>query len=604
MKNFNPINFLKNLTSHPGIYQIVGKENKTLYVGKAKNLKKRISSYFQKSNLTPKTRALINQIHNIKITITETEKEALILENNLIKNLQPRYNILLRDDKTYPYIFISKDTFPRIGLHRGIKKDLGRYFGPYPDTKAVRKTLKLLQEIFPIRQCTNSFYYNRSRPCLEYQIKHCTAPCVGLINKENYHQYTQYVAMFLSGESKQVIDELIIQMEKSSQSLAFEQAADYRNKITHLRQIHAHSYSHSEDIRDADILGAVIKAGIACIEVSCIRGGHHLGNKTFLPKFQGNITPQELISAFIPQYYLNREPPSLIILSHQPDNLKLLIEVLSQHARRNIQLLKATRNPKSQWVKMVLINAEIKLDQHLTKKTIIIKRFKNLQQLLQLNTLPRRLECFDISHNQGEATIASCAVFTAEGPCNTDYRRFNIEGITPRDDYAALHQALTRHYQRLIKNKEKFPDLLIIDGGKGQLSQAIATLEEIGITQIPILGIAKGDNRKAGEEMLFLKGHKTPIIRASDSPALHLLQHIRDEAHRFAITGHSQRSVKKRTTSLLERIIGLGPKRRQQLLTQLGGLQEISKARIEDLTQIKGINKKLAQRIYDYFHRK
>lgn len=598
---FDAATFLNNLTSRPGVYRMLDAEGKVLYVGKARNLKKRISSYFRRSGLTPKTRVLTSQIYDIEIIVTHTENEALILENNLIKTLQPRYNVLLRDDKSYPYIFLSEDNFPRLGFHRGAKKISGHYFGPYPGIGAVRETLKLLQEIFPIRQCEDSFYRNRSRPCLQYQIKRCTAPCVGLIDKESYYQDVQHAVMFLEGRNQQVIDELVVRMEESSQQLAFERAAYHRNQIINLRRIQERQYVSGEEV-DIDVLGAVVKGGMACIEVFFIRGGRNLGNKTFLPKFQGSITPRELLSAFIPQYYLNRDIPPILVLSHQPDDTGLLAEVLSQQAGRGIVLLKAVRGPKARWIKMALTNAEINLSQHLARRTSITERFKSLQQLLRLATLPQRIECFDISHTRGEAIVASCVVFNQEGPRNADYRHFNIGGVTPGDDYAALHQALTRRYRGLRKREEMLPDLLVIDGGKGQLSQAAAVLEEMGITEIAVLGIAKGPARKAGKETLFLRGCGTPIIVAPDSPALHLLQHIRNEAHRFAIAGHRKRRIKKRNTSPLEEIAGLGPKRRQKLLIQLGGLREVSRAGVEDLTRVEGISRELAQRIYNYFH--
>ncbi|MGR6035283.1 MAG: excinuclease ABC subunit UvrC [Candidatus Nitrosoglobus sp.] len=598
---FDAATFLNNLTSRPGVYRMLDAEGKVLYVGKARNLKKRVSSYFRRSGLTPKTRVLTSQIYDIEIIVTHTENEALILENNLIKTLQPRYNVLLRDDKSYPYIFLSEDNFPRLGFHRGAKKISGHYFGPYPSIGAVRETLKLLQEIFPVRQCEDSFYHNRSRPCLQYQIKRCTAPCVGLIDKGSYYQDVQHAVMFLEGRDQQVIDELVARMEESSQQLAFERAAYYRNRIINLRRIQERQYVSGEEV-DIDVLGAVVKGGMACVEVFFIRGGRNLGNKTFLPKFQGSITPRELLSAFIPQYYLNREIPPTLVLSHQPDDIGLLAEVLSQQMGREIILVKAVRGPKARWIKMALTNAEINLSQHLARRTSIAERFKNLQQLLRLATLPQRLECFDISHTRGEAIVASCVVFNEEGPRNADYRRFNIEGVTPGDDYAALRQALTRHYRRLKKRERMLPDLLVIDGGKGQLSQAAAVLEEMGITEIAVLGIAKGPERNAGKETLFLRGCETPIIVAPDSPALHLLQHIRNEAHRFAIAGHRKRRIKKRNTSPLEEIAGLGPKRRQKLLIQLGGLREVSRAGVEDLTRVEGISRELAQRIYNYFH--
>lgn len=598
---FDAYAFLNNLTSRPGVYRMLDAEGKVLYVGKARNLKRRLSSYFRKTGLATKTRSLVSQICDIEIIVTHTENEALILENNLIKALQPRYNVLLRDDKSYPYIFLSADDFPRLGFHRGAKRTPGQYFGPYPSVGAMRQTLRLLQEVFPVRQCEDGFYRNRSRPCLQYQIKRCTAPCVGLIDKERYHQDVQHAVMFLEGRDQQVIDELVARMEEASQQLAFEQAAYYRDRIASLRRIQERQYISGEEV-DIDVLGAAVKGSTACIEVFFIRGGRNLGNKTFLPKFQGNLTPRELLSAFIPQYYLNREIPPTLVLSHQPEDMELLTEVLSEQAGRKIMLLRPTRGSKIRWVKMALTNAEINLNRCLVKKTSIVERFKSLQQLLGWTNLPQRLECFDISHTRGEATVASCVVFDREGPNSTDYRRFNIEGVTPGDDYAALRQALTRRYRRLKKGEGMLPDLLVIDGGKGQLAQAVAVLREIGIEETTVLGIAKGPERKAGQETLLLAGRDTPVIVAPDSPALHLLQHIRDEAHRFAITSHRKRRIKGHKISPLETIPGLGPKRRQRLLTQLGGLREVARAGVEELARVPGISPGLAQRIYDSFH--
>jgi excinuclease ABC subunit C len=600
-KAFNAPLFLNTLTSRPGVYKMLDGTGTVLYVGKARNLKKRVASYFRETGLAPKTRALVKQIREIEITVTHTENEALILENNLIKALQPRYNVLLRDDKSYPYIYLSEEEFPRLGFHRGAKRAPGRYFGPYPGLGAVRETLQLLQEIFPVRQCEDGFYRHRSRPCLQYQIKRCPAPCVGLIDREDYQQEVRHVVMFLEGRNQQVIDALVARMEEASQRLAFEQAAYYRDRIVRLRRIQERQYVSSEEA-DVDVLGAAIQGGIACVEVFFIRGGRSLGNKTFFPQFTGEMTPQELLAAFIPQYYLNREVPPLLVLSHQPQESALLAAVLSEQGGRKVVLLRAVHGPRAQWVKMALANAHINLSRRLAERTSLAERFKDLQQQLGLARLPQRLECFDVSHTRGEAAVASCVVFGLEGPQNADYRYFNIEGIAPGDDYAALRQALTRRYRRLKKGEGRLPDLLIIDGGKGQLAQASAVLEALEITGVAVLGLAKGVTRKAGEETVFLVGCKVPLTLAPASPALHLLQHIRDEAHRFAITGHRRRRLRGRKISPLEAIPGLGPKRRRRLLTQLGGLQEVARAGVEDLVRVEGISRALAQRIYDSFH--
>jgi excinuclease ABC subunit C len=599
-RRFDSAAFLKTLTSRPGVYQMVDSDGTVIYVGKAKNLKNRVSSYFRNTGLTSKTRVMVGQIASIDITVTHTENEALILENNLIKEWMPRYNILLRDDKTYPYLMISGHKFPRLSLHRGIKRGTGNYFGPYPSAGAVRESLNLLQKLFPVRQCDETYYHNRSRPCLQHQIKRCTAPCVGLISEEDYQKDVQHTILFLQGKNQQVMDELSQQMEVASSKLNFELAASIRDKIISLRRIQERQYVSSEQ-GDLDVLAAIVRDGIAIVEVCFIRGGRSLGNKSYFPKGSSESTPEELLSAFIPQYYLGKDVPTEILVSHVPEDMALLEDVLKTESKHRVQLRCPQRGTSVRWMTMATTNADVSLSQRLSSRANLLQRFELLQEALGLEEMPKRLECFDISHSSGERTVASCVVFGLEGAIKSDYRKFNIEGITPGDDYAAMNQALTRRFTRLQKGEGKRPDLLLIDGGKGQLTEAKAVMANLQL-DIDILGIAKGPERKPGEETLFLVGRAGEVNLPPDSPALHLLQQVRDEAHRFAITGHRQRRAKARNTSPLEGIAGMGPKRRQKLLQQFGGLQEIKRAGVEDIMRVDGISKALAQKIYDVFH--
>ena len=605
--NFDSKNFLKNVTSKPGVYRMLDGEGTVIYVGKAKNLKKRLSSYFRKNIDVPKTRLMVSQIANVEVLVTHTEGEALLLENNLIKELKPRYNILLRDDKSYPYIFLStNDDFPRLAYHRGAKRAKGRYFGPYPSAGAVRESLNLLQKIFPVRQCEDSFYRNRTRPCLQYQIKRCTAPCVDLISKQAYAEDVTHAVMFLEGRSQQVTDDLAVKMESASQNLEFEKAAHYRDQIVNLRRVQEKQYVSNEG-GDLDVVACEVENGIACVQLFFIRGGRNLGNKSFFPKQTDQATAAEVLAAFLPQYYLathhaKGEIPRRILLNYELEEMAWLADLLSEQAGHPVQLSTEVRSERRRWLEMAVDNVRIALKSHLTSKANMNQRYEALQDALQLDAMPQRMECFDISHTMGEATVASCVVFDQNGPLKSDYRRFNITDITGGDDYAAMRQALLRRYTRLKKGEGALPDILFIDGGKGQLAQAVEVLAELQITDVILVGIAKGVARKPGEETLFLFGSEHPFILASDSPALHLIQQIRDEAHRFAITGHRARRSKARNVSPLEGIAGLGPKRRQQLLRHFGGIQEVMRAGVEELAKLNGISTELAQRIYDQFH--
>ncbi|MCG6886071.1 MAG: excinuclease ABC subunit UvrC [Proteobacteria bacterium] len=605
--DFDPKAFIKTLPGKPGVYRMRDADGTVIYVGKARNLKNRVSSYFQKNLTSPKTRVLVSRICAIDITVTHTENEALLLEINLIKSLRPRYNVLYRDDKSYPYIFLSDHTFPRLGVHRGARRAKGRYFGPYPSAGAVRETLNLLQKVFPVRQCEDSFYSHRSRPCLQYQIKRCLAPCVGLVSPERYADDVRHAVMFLEGKSSRVIDELVTCMEEAAQRQEFEQAASYRDQIASLQRIQEKQYISSNG-GDLDVIAVAVEQGVGCVQVFTIRDGRNLGNRVWFPKREAGPLDQDdsvtLLDSFLSQYYLSdgRPVPAEILLSQAPSEPELLEQTLSSESGHKVGLHYRLRGQRARWVKMALQNAQHSLNSRLASQATLLQRYEALQEALDLDEMPQRLECFDISHTMGEATVASCVVFDTNGPLKSDYRRFNITDITPGDDYAAMKQALQRRYRRLKEGEARLPDILFIDGGKGQLSQASDVLEELQITGVQLVSIAKGPDRKPGLETLYLSGQGTELILPADSRALHLIQQIRDEAHRFAITGHRQRRQRKRSTSPLEVIPGLGPKRRQRLLKQFGGLQEVARAGVEDLARVSGISARLAQQIYDAFH--
>lgn len=594
--------FLKSLTTRPGIYKMLNDEGEIIYIGKAKNLKNRVSSYFKPQTASPKQQAMVAKVAAIEVTVTHTEGEALLLECQQIKRYKPRYNICLRDDKSYPYIFLSTEQdFPRITMHRGAKSKRGRYFGPYPSAGAVKETLKLLQKIFPVRQCEDSVYNNRTRPCLQYQIERCTGPCVGLIDKPGYAQDVDSTILFLEGKGSLLIDQLVVKMEMAAADLDYEQAAIYRDQILKLRTVLEKNFVHGER-GDVDIIACAAKAGVACIQVFFIRNGQHLGNKLFFPKITDEHEPANILQAFIPQYYLDRQAPYELIVSHEMEETELLTEVLSGQAKHAVNISPRVRGERLKWLQMACTNAENALLSKLSDKQGLYARFLSLQEELGCKELPKRLECFDISHTQGDQAVASCVVFDREGPVKSAYRRFNIEGITGGDDYAAIHQAVFRRFKRLKQGEHAAPDILFIDGGKGQVYAAQKALAELDINNVMIVGVSKGPDRKPGMEKLILVEQDQPIDITPGASGLLLIQHIRDEAHRFAITGHRQRRGKAKKQSLLETIPGLGPKRRQVLLKQFGGLQGISRAGVDALCSIDGISQQLAQRIYDIFH--
>jgi len=601
--NFDAESFLKSLSRRPGVYQMYGGGGELLYVGKARNLRARVSSYFRASGLAAKTMAMVAKVRDIQVTVTDTETDALLLEHNLIKNNRPPYNILLRDDKSYPYIHLSADRYPRLALHRGSKRREGSYFGPYPGAGAVRDSLNFLQKVFQVRQCENSYFRNRSRPCLQHQIGRCTAPCVEAVSAAEYARQVERTVLFLKGNSRQLMGELADEMEAASRQLKFEKAAVLRDQLRQLQQVQVRQGIEGV-AGDLDIVSASVEAGKACVQVLFVRTGRVLGSKTYFPPLKLDEAEADVIDAFLPQYYLEggREIPRELILSRAPEDMVNLRTVLAERAGHKVELKTRVRGSRAGWLQLAGRTARQNLQSHLSARQTSLERFQTLQDSLELPELPQRLECFDISHSAGEATVASCVVFDHNGPRKSDYRKFNIEGITPGDDYAAMRQALERRYRRLKTGEGVLPDIVLIDGGKGQVAQALSVLEDLQINDVEVLGVAKGASRKAGLETLVLGASGREMQLDGDNPGLHLIQHIRDEAHRFAVTGHRARRDKKRKGSVLERIPGVGAKRRRQLLRHFGGLQGIQRANPEELMKVAGINEKIARDIYEQLH--
>ncbi|WON78898.1 excinuclease ABC subunit UvrC [Serratia sp. UGAL515B_01] len=597
--------FLKTVTSQSGVYRMYDMAGTVIYVGKAKDLKKRLTSYFRTQVSSRKTESLVKNIAQIDITVTHTETEALILEHNYIKLYQPRYNVLLRDDKSYPLIFLSADTHPRLAVHRGAKHAKGEYFGPFPNSYAVRETLALLQKLFPIRQCEDSVYRNRSRPCLQYQIGRCLGPCVtGLVSEDEYGQQVDYVRLFLSGKDQQVLHRLIERMENASQLLNFEEAARIRDQIQAVRRVTEKQFV-SGDSDDLDVIGVAFDAGMACVHVLFIRHGKVLGSRSYFPKVPGGTELSEVVQTFVGQFYLQgsqgRTLPAEILLDFNLPEKDLLANSLSEVAGRKIHIQSKPRGDRARYLKLACTNATTALVTKLSQQSTINQRLAELAKTLKLGEI-NRMECFDISHTMGEQTVASCVVFDRNGPVRSEYRRYNIAGITPGDDYAAMAQVLKRRYGKALEEK-KIPDVIFIDGGKGQLGMAIEVFNTLNVTwdkHKPLLiGIAKGSDRKAGLETLFFVPEGEGISLPSDSPALHLIQHIRDDSHNHAITGHRQKRAKVRNTSALELIEGVGPKRRQVLLKYMGGLQPLLNASVEEIAKVPGISHALAEKIYN-----
>ncbi|MBD1565907.1 excinuclease ABC subunit UvrC [Vibrio sp. SA48] len=601
---FDSAAFLKTVTNQPGVYRMYNAEADIIYVGKAKDLKKRLSSYFRKNIDSEKTRALVSHIAKIDVTVTHTETEALILEHNYIKQYLPKYNVLLRDDKSYPYIFISGHKHPRLSLHRGAKKRKGEYFGPYPDSGAVRESLHLIQKIFPVRQCEDTVYSNRTRPCLMYQIGRCAAPCVSsIISDQQYAELVNFVRLFLQGKDNQVLEILIQKMEQASQTLQFEQAAQFRDQIQAIRRVQEQQFVSEDSMDDMDVLGFSQESGIACIHILMIRQGKILGSRSHFPKIPNNTTQEEVFDSFLSQYYLNHNeartiPSRMILNSGLLEDAKPLQDALQSVAGRKISFHVSPTGTRGRYLKLANTNALTAITTKINHRMTIGQRFKALQSELGVENI-MRMECFDISHTMGESTIASCVVFNQEGPVKQEYRRYNITGITGGDDYAAMGQVLERRYSKQI-DVEKIPDVIFIDGGKGQLNRAhqIITTHWQDWPKRPILiGIAKGITRKPGlETLVTIEGEEFNL--PSDAPALHLIQHIRDESHNHAIAGHRAKRGKTRRTSALEEIEGVGPKRRQSLLKYMGGLQELKRATVEEIAKVPGISHSLAENIY------
>lgn len=611
---FDPKATIAALTTRPGVYRMLDEQGGILYVGKARNLKKRVSNYFRASGLDTKTMALVARICDLEVTVTRNETEALLLEQTLIKQHKPPYNIELRDDKSYPYIMLtSRDDFPRLAFYRGLKRQDASFFGPYPSASAVRESLAILQKVFRLRQCEDSYFRNRTRPCLQHQIGRCTAPCVGLITPEEYAQDVHFSTLFLDGSSDRLIKELTGRMEQKSAALEFERAATIRDQIIDLRRIHEQQYV-SDQSSDADVLAASMQGGYTCVHLIVIRGGRLIGSKSFFPRDKLADNESALLEAFIAQYYVKEDNaaaiPGELIIAPAIEDAKVMAEALSFCAQKAVKISSRVRGHRARWLAMALTNAQQSLQSFVSNKQNVQQRFEQLRIALDLDAVPQRIECFDISHTSGESPVASCVVFDANGPLKTDYRRFNIEGITGGDDYAAMEQALSRRYTRVAKEASesvdggKVPDILLIDGGKGQLAQARRVIDECQLASVQLIGIAKGISRRAGQETLFLSlgDHVKEIVLPTESVALHLLQQIRDEAHRFAITGHRQRRARTRNQSPLEQIPGLGPKKRRELLRHFGGQQEVQRASAEQLANVTGISSKLAAEIYAWLH--
>ncbi|MBT5217968.1 MAG: excinuclease ABC subunit UvrC [Woeseia sp.] len=600
---FDSKSFLKSLTHRPGCYRMLNTAGKTIYVGKAGDLRKRVSSYFQRSITDAKTAAMMKLVVDVGVTVTNTETEALILEYNLIKEHKPRFNVILRDDKSYPYIYASTEhAFPRLRFHRGPRKGKGRYFGPYPSTSAVRKTLNELQKLFLIRQCPDNFFRNRSRPCLQYQIKRCTAPCVGYVDESSYAKDIDAAIAFLEGKNRDVIDQMVARMDSASGEQDYEQAARFRDQISRLKKVEAEQLVSRTNVGDLDVIGLSSLPGAHCVTMLFIRSGKVLGSRNFFPKIGGDATERQILSGFLPQYYLNKTAPSEIITQADVDDRLLLETGFAERSDHKVRIKHRVRGDRQRWLQLARTNAEQGVQLHIASNATLRKQFDGLGVLLKMEAAPARLECFDVSHTSGEATVASCVVFNQAGPLKSDYRRFNLEPASAGDDYAAMAEAIRRRYTRVKKGEFPTPDVLFVDGGKGQLAAAMTVLDELEMDWMQVVAVSKGKSRKPGMEQLFLAGQGTATILPSDSPALHLIQQIRDEAHRFAITGHRQRRDKARRTSRLEEIPGLGPKRRRELLRQFGGLQGVRGAGIDDLVKVKGISRSMAESIYNDLH--
>lgn len=600
---FDAKGFCRNLPAQPGVYRMLNEKGEVIYVGKAIDLKKRVSSYFQKTGLAPRTQLMVSHITGIETTVTRSEAEALLLENNLIKSLKPRYNILFRDDKTYPYIILSGHEYPRLGFYRGLLEKTHQYFGPFPNAGIVRESIQLLQKVFRLRTCEDSVFANRTRPCLLYQIKRCSGPCVNQISQAEYREDVQSAVLFLQGKQSEVIDSIALKMQQASDATEYEHAAVLRDQMQALRKIREKQFMDSGKAMDADIVacdGHEDGGDKVCVTLAMVRGGRHLGDKSFFPQNADGYNLSSVIEAFLAQHYLNRSVPSQIIVDREIHR-EVLEDLLSEQSGHKVTINQNPIGERRMWLKMAAENARLALQQLMQRKASQEERLAALQQVLNMSGL-MRIECFDISHTMGEATVASCVVYDQFAMRNNEYRRFNIKGITPGDDYAAIRDALSRRYQKAMQGEERLPDLIMIDGGRGQVNAAKEALDELGLNDASLMGIAKGESRKPGLEQLIFPEQEKPLQLPNDHAALHLIQQIRDEAHRFAIQGHRSRRNKVRTTSTLEDISGIGAKRRQGLLGRFGGLKGVQNASIEELAQTEGISRKLAEKIYRELH--
>ena len=592
--------FAAGLSTAPGVYRMYAADDGLLYVGKAGALRKRVASYFGNTPKSPRTLAMLAQVARMDVTVTRSEGEALLLENQLIKSLSPRYNVSLRDDKSYPYVLLTDQDWPRITFHRGPRAIPGRYFGPYPGAGAVRETLNLMQKLFKIRNCEDSVFRNRSRPCLQYQIGRCSAPCVDLVPADEYAESVRRAGLFLDGRSDELSRQLTGAMEKASAELDFEQAARLRDLITSIRTVQARQFVDGQ-AADLDVLACAMQGSTACVLLLAFRDGRNLGTRTFFPRTNGEDSPAEVLGAFVSQYYAEQLPPREIVLDREIPDVELIENALSAAAARRIQLKWNVRSERAGYLDLARRNAEIALVTEISSRGAQTARSQALQELLQLSEPAQRIECFDISHTMGEATVASCVVFDANGPARSQYRRFNITGIEPGDDYAAMHQAIERRFRRAVEENGVLPDVLLIDGGAGQVAQARSVLADLGVEGVALVGVAKGVERRAGHETLLLADGRE-VRPGAASPALQLIQQVRDEAHRFAITGHRGKRQKARMTSKLEDIAGIGPRRRASLLKHFGGLAGLKAAGAEEIARVEGINAALAERIYANLH--
>ena len=595
---FDLQSFLTALPTKPGVYRMLDKDGEILYVGKARHLRNRVSSYFHGRVHADKTMAMLAQVARVEITVTASETEALLLEFNLIKQHKPRYNILLKDDKSFPFIHVSGHAYPRIAFYRGTKKLPGRFFGPYPNSVATRETLLLLQKLFRLRPCEDTFFANRSRPCLQHQIDRCTGPCVGLISPEHYALDVADAVKVLDGRNVEVIADLGRRMEDAASKLEYEQAARLRDQIHMLKQIQATQVMTRLSGHDIDAVGIAHEGGEFCVAVVFVRGGRNLGSSNYFPK--GGLGDEgEMLAGFLAQYYLAREAPSEIVLSRPVEGTEALEQALAQKAGHTVQIRTNVRGTRARWIEMARNNAALGLKMRASSRATVGDQLDAVGRELSLGKTPQRIECFDVSHSMGESAVASCVVLGPEGPLKSDYRRFNLRNITPGDDYAGIEQSVERRFARVMRGEAPMPDLLLIDGGLGQLHAAMAALARVGVTDLAVVSVAKGSDRRVGQERLFFPGQEAALILADDSPALRLIQRVRDEAHRFAITGHRQSRDRSRRESWLEEIPGLGPKRRRELLKAFGGLQGIRQASVEDLARVHGISRQLAAEIYE-----